>query len=77
MNWMTFTRNGDPDLQAQIKRAVTAYYGERQRLPLAIYVNPSEAAQARQALDALELKLPVGEDIGGVLAGEVWLQVED
>lgn len=69
-------RNGAGSLTARIRAAVRHFYRTRQTLPASIAVNSGEVSAARGAIGVLGLAVPV-EVNGGVLAGEVWLGVQD
>jgi hypothetical protein len=71
----TYRSNGG-DLEARIKAALSAFWAEFKQKPQAIILPISEAEVGRELLE----KLSPGSGIkarknGGVLIGEVWLQV--
>jgi len=74
----TFTtyRNGRDAMETRIKAAVQAFYSDRQRLPASIVVNKAELDAAREACEALALRVEV-EGMGGALANEVWLELPE
>ncbi len=69
-------RNGKHDLQDRLQEAVRAFYTRHRRLPAMVVVNPKEAEEAREALKALDLRVPL-ETAPGCLIPEVWLGVGD
>jgi hypothetical protein len=81
-------RNGTEKLQDHLEACLQAFHERHGRLPADVVVStgrpsgsrqsdPTHAENARAALLALGLtNLPV-EAIGGCLAGEVWLGIEE
>ena len=69
-------RDGRGSVRERIREAVRGYYARHRRLPVSVVVNPTEAEAAREALEALDLKVRV-ESSGGCLKPEVWLRVGD
>lgn len=69
-------RNGKDQIQERIQEAVRDYYTRHRRLPAAVVVNPKEAQRAQEALEALDLRVPL-EMATGCLIPEVWLGVGD
>lgn len=67
-------RDGTGSLERRIERAVARFHKDRGRLPAAMIVHSSEVADARTAVQALKLALPV-RGSGGCIIPEVWLEL--
>lgn len=67
-------RNGNGDLGERIEAAVAHFYQAHGELPATLTVHTTEVNAATTALQVLKLTVPVTGS-GGVLVGEVWLQL--
>jgi len=58
-----------------LQRAISAFYQAHHTLPASIVVSPSAVGVVLDLLDALDLPaMPVAGN-GGVLVGEIWMEV--
>jgi len=73
-------RDGTKPMQERVRLAITHYYEQNKKLPAGIVVHKSvlasEIEEARAAVKALELSLPVRGN-AGPLRGELWLEVRN
>lgn len=75
MNAYKVYRNGAKSLRERVERAIGHYLVHNDRVPESLAVNPANVVEVIEILKALNMS-SLGVIVnGGVMAGEVWLQL--